>query len=187
MTDPQGRAHRVRPCEPPQPRQPGRWHKLFVVPRSGEHRVIALGESVTWVWRHWMARRERFELCLEPLGQFCMLCKHQLGREKTGYLPALHGLDQVTMALTSSAWLHSQSLRTADGALRGYTIYAIRLHPRSNGPLRVWLPGDHTDPRRLPAAWDVLAELDVRYRVTDRLDDEEAKNRDRGGADRDFA
>jgi hypothetical protein len=162
------RTHIVRPSAPPQPRPHGRWHKLFVVPPAGEHRVIALGESVAWVWRHYLPSQRRFELCLDSIGQPCLLCQHHHGRDQSGYLAVLRGGQQETLVVTSSGWLHSPSLQRADGALRGYTIYAVRLHPRANGPLRLWLTGDHTDPRRLPAAWDVLAELDVRYGLAQR-------------------
>lgn len=153
----------VRPSEPPNPRAPGRWHKLWVVPRSGEHRVICIGEKVVWVWRHYCPNRQRFLFCLDSIGQKCLLCESRHGREQSGYLPVLLGQEQRTMVVTSGAWLHSPSLRNADGDLRGYEVYAVRLHPRANGPLRVWLTGEHIDPRRLPSAWDVLRELDVRF------------------------
>lgn len=172
-----GRGARVRPSGPPDPRVPGRWHKLYVVPRDGEHRVTALGESVTWVWRHWCNNRGRFELCLQGLGEPCLLCQHRFGREQSGYLPVVHGSEQVTMVITAGAWLNGRSLREADGSLRGRALKAFRLHPRANGPLRVWLPGDSVDGRRLPPAWDVLAELDVRFGLASR-DDQAAEDLD---------
>jgi hypothetical protein len=158
----------VTPCAPPAPTTPGRWHKLFVVPKTGEHSAYALAPSVTWLWRHYVRARGRFELCLEPSGQSCLLCQAHMGRDQSGYLPVLMGTAQVTMAITSGAWLSSRSLREMDGRLRGYLLRSMRLHPRVNGPLRVWLPGDVKDARALPAGWDVLSELDVRYGLAER-------------------
>lgn len=153
----------VRPTAPPSPRDPSRWHKLWVVPASGEHWATALGDRVVWVWRHYLHYKGRFELCLESVGLRCLLCDSHTGREHSGYLPVLLLREQRTMVVSAGAWLHSPSLRGMDGRLRGCEVYATRLHARHNGPLRIWLPGHSKDGRSLPAAWDVLAELDVRY------------------------
>jgi hypothetical protein len=181
MANDRDRAHVIRPSAPPQPRPNGRWHRLWVVPPSGEHRVIALGESVAWVWRHWLPGMGPMRFCLDSIGRECLLCRHHIGREQSGYLPVLRGDQQETMVITAGAWLRSASIQRADGALRGYTIHAMRLHARANGPLRVWVPGEHIDGRRLPTAWDVWAELDVRYGLASR-DTAPGEDRDRRAA-----
>lgn len=163
------RAH-ITGVTPPQGHGRERWHRLWVVPAGGEHWVDALGERVVWVWRHYLARQRRFALCLDTIGDACLLCQRHVGRERSGYLAIRIGVEQRTMVVTESGYRHSPSLQQHDGALRGYRIYATRIHAVANGPVRYWLPGDHTDGRRLPAAWDVLRELDVRYGLAHRDD-----------------
>jgi hypothetical protein len=138
------------------------------VPKTGEHTVIVLGDAITWVWRHYVRAKGRFEVCHADFGDPCLLCTAGLGRVQSGYLPVLLVADQVTLSVTSGAWLHSGSLRCHAGSLRGQRLKLFRLRPTVNGPLRAWLPGDSVDPRRLPPAWDILNELDIRYGFADR-------------------
>ena len=152
-----------RPCEPPGAHHLP-WRRLYQVPSHGVNYVVVLSNCLTFFPVHYDVEQRRFFPCL---GHAEECYGHQNGWPELiyGYCAVMTWPDRKLrlLAVPPAAYTNCPNAHLLLSNARGRILCLSRIIPSARGPIKMEVRGMVKPDEKLPACWEVTADVYRRF------------------------